>query len=150
MSDTPRTDAALARFPEEGAFAIFPLMRELERELQAERQRCEDAENIGADKLLAELSRRGVNVDNWDGDEGLWPTLARCIVSYANEQAESRAASATALLRECRELLTFYSNEYALGDESGELAHWPKDEVERCREARDLCIKLDAATGEAG
>lgn len=32
MSDTPRTDAAMERFPAEGAFVLVPLLRELERE----------------------------------------------------------------------------------------------------------------------
>ena len=62
--------------------------RQLERELQAERQRCEEAENIGADKLLAELTRRGINTENWDGDEGLWPTLARCIASAIHAERD--------------------------------------------------------------
>ena len=78
---TPRTDAALKRINMETCVSV-DFARQLERELQAERQRCEASQKalVTMNITLGEVIQRA-------------------------EQAESRAASATALLLECREYI---------------------------------------------
>ena len=110
----------------------------VQRELQAERQRCEGLEER-LDRMLASPLRKLQNIE-----EGLRMT--------GREQAEWDAD--VALLRECRVVLAAMATEYEIGDEASELQHWPAAEVARCRKAVELRDKIDAAidaaSGEAG
>lgn len=45
-----------------------------------------DGESQGASELIAELEKLGIPASDWDGDEGLWPTFAKRIKDYVDEQ----------------------------------------------------------------
>lgn len=61
-TQTPRTDEALERFAEEGAFAIFPLMRQMERELATARAAVS---NMRLDAMTLALRLMGESDDSF-------------------------------------------------------------------------------------
>ena len=95
----------------------YDFARTLERELTAERQRCEAALADAAHVRQTNANYREENL----------------LAIERAEQAESRAASAVALLRR-------YRNETPLGHQPHMIAH----------EADATLAALDAASGEAG
>lgn len=76
----------------------------------------------------------------------IWEALTN-IQDFARQLERELAAARrdAELLRECRDLIAHYATEYEIGDESGELQHWPADEVARCRSAVGLRDRIDAA-----
>ena len=50
---------------------------------------------------------------------------------------KQRASEAEADLEKARAALKPFADEWMIGDESGELQHWPKEEVARCKAAYD-------------
>ncbi len=57
----------------------------------------DEAHSRFVDALLAELASRGINTDNWDGDEGLLITLAKCIAQAIAEQRIEKESAERAL-----------------------------------------------------
>jgi len=102
------------------AFAGFAdEVSQLERDLQAERQRCE-----GLEADLKELR----------SEAGFQKAIVDAKLVDAREQAESRAASAVALLRECREFIAAHG-----------FMFWDSSDKRNA-----LLKRIDAASGEAG
>lgn len=66
---------------------------------EPERPVADDEDNRCADKLLYELGRLGVDTSNWDGDEGVWPSLAKCIAMRLASPPQGQEGAKTHLFK---------------------------------------------------
>ena len=64
---TPETDSALERFPIEGAFAIFPIMKKLERERDAARRENEQWTKWGTIEVAIRNPSVMESMKHWEG-----------------------------------------------------------------------------------
>lgn len=90
------------------------LLAEREKEIESLRK---GAESKFADELLCELWKLGVNTDNRDGDEGVIPTLAKCIARAI------AAARSEVWERACKAICNYCEKGYDLSEHKNSFTH---------------------------